>query len=337
MAGNIQARHQPDLSPRASFDQVLSRYRLGSLARAKASTLQVNVGKLCNQACHHCHVDAGPTRNERMERATAARVLELLARSPGVRTLDLTGGAPELNGNFRMLVEGGRGAGREVMVRCNLTVMFEPWMEWLGEFYRDNRAVLVCSLPCYSAGNVERQRGRRVFEKSIAALRSLNALGYGSGGLELSLVYNPVGPSLPPPQAALEADYRKELGSLGVRFNRLLTITNMPIARFAHQLHQWDKYEDYMGLLVNHFNPSTVEGLMCRNLVSVGWDGRLYDCDFNQMLEMPIGAAGEGAAFTVWDIDDLDTLAGAPIATGAHCFGCTAGAGSSCGGALIDP
>jgi len=272
-----------------------------------------------------------------MERATAERVLELLAHSPAVRTLDLTGGAPELNANFRMLVEGGRRAGREVMVRCNLTVMFEPGMERLGEFYRDNRVVLVCSLPCYSAANVERQRGRGVFEKSIAALQNLNALGYGADGLELSLVYNPVGPALPPPQAALEVDYRRELGAYGVRFNRLLTITNMPIARFAHQLRQWDKYADYMGLLVNHFNPGTVEGLMCRGLVSVGWDGRLYDCDFNQMLEMPIGAAGKREALTVWDIDDLDALAGAPIATGAHCFGCTAGAGSSCGGALVDP
>jgi radical SAM/Cys-rich protein len=336
MAGNAQARLQPEPASAANFDRMLTRHGLGSLTRAKAATLQVNVGKLCNQACHHCHVDAGPARTERMVRATAERVLELLAHSPAVRTVDLTGGAPELNGNFRMLVEGGRRAGREVMVRCNLTVMFEPGMERLGEFYRDNRVVLVCSLPCYSAANVERQRGRGVFEKSIAALRSLNALGYGDGGLELSLVYNPVGPVLPPPQATLEADYRRELGAYGVRFNRLLTITNMPIARFAHQLHQWDKYVEYMGLLVNHFNPGTVEGLMCRALVSVGWDGQLYDCDFNQMLDIPIGAARARRALTVWDIDDLDTLAGTPIATGAHCFGCTAGAGSSCGGALVD-
>jgi len=336
MAGNAQVRLQPEPASAANFDRMLSRHGLGSLTRAEAATLQVNVGKLCNQACHHCHVDAGPARTERMERATAERVLELLAHSPAVRTVDLTGGAPELNENFRMLVEHGRRAGREVMVRCNLTVMFEPGMERLGEFYRDNRVMLVCSLPCYSAANVERQRGRGVFEKSIAALQRLNALGYGDGGLELSLVYNPVGPVLPPPQATLEADYRRELGAYGVRFNRLLTITNMPIARFAHQLHQWNKYADYMGLLVNHFNPGTVEGLMCRALVSVGWDGQLYDCDFNQMLDIPIGAAGARRALTVWDLDDLDTLAGAPIATGAHCFGCAAGAGSSCGGALVD-
>ncbi|MGH7915379.1 MAG: arsenosugar biosynthesis radical SAM (seleno)protein ArsS [Candidatus Binataceae bacterium] len=337
MAGSAQARPQSEPASAANFDQLLSQNGLGSLTRAKATTLQVNVGKLCNQACHHCHVDAGPTRTERMERTTAERVLELLAHSPAVRTLDLTGGAPELNENFWMLVESGRRLEREVMVRCNLTVMFEPGMERLGEFYRDNRVVLICSLPCYSALNVERQRGRGVFEKSIAALRGLNALGYGSGGLELSLIYNPVGPVLPPPQDVLEADYRRELGVLGIHFNRLLTITNMPIARFARQLHQWGKYADYMGLLVNHFNPSTVEGLMCRALVSVGWDGRLYDCDFNQMLEMPIGAAGGRRAFTVWDIRGLDALTGAPIATGAHCFGCTAGAGSSCGGALVDP
>ena len=336
MAGDAQAGLEPETASAADFDETLGQYGLGALTRAKATTMQVNVGKHCNQACHHCHVDAGPARTERMERATAERVLELLARSPAICTLDLTGGAPELNENFRMLVEGARRAEREVMVRCNLTVMFEPGMERLGEFYRDNRVVLVCSLPCYSAANVERQRGRGVFEKSIAALRNLNALGYGAGSLELSLVYNPVGPALPPPQAALEADYRRELGAHGVRFNRLLTITNMPIARFAHQLHQWNKHAEYMGLLVNHFNPNTVEGLMCRALVSVGWDGRLYDCDFNQMLEMPIGAAGRRKALTVWDIDDLDTLTGASIATGAHCFGCTAGAGSSCGGALVD-
>ncbi len=319
----------------ANFAATLAQHRLGPLGRVTPATMQVNVGKHCNQACHHCHVDAGPARSERMERRTAERVLALLASSPAIRTLDLTGGAPELNPNFRELVEGGRRAGRAVMVRCNLTVMFEPGMEWLGEFYRDQRVTLVCSLPCYSAANVERQRGRGVFEKSIAALRNLNALGYGAGALELDLVYNPVGASLPPPQAALEADYRRELGALGVRFDRLLTIANMPIARFAHQLEQWNKYADYMSLLVNHFNPATVAGLMCRALVSVGWDGRLYDCDFNQMLELPLGARRVKPAPTIWDLGDLGALADEPIATGAHCFGCTAGAGSSCGGALL--
>ncbi len=328
-AAAAEASAQPD------FEGVLARHRIRPLTRAGVDTLQVNVGKLCNQACHHCHVDAGPARMERMERATAERVLELLARNPAVRTLDITGGAPELNANFPMLVEGGRRAGREVMVRCNLTVMFEPGMERLSEFYRDNRVRLVCSLPCYTAANVERQRGRGVFEKSIVALRRLNALGYGTGELELALVYNPLGPALPPPQAALEADYRAELGrNFGVRFDRLLTITNMPIARFARQLDQWGSYAEYMGLLVNHFNPATVEALMCRTLLSVGWNGRLYDCDFNQMLEMPLGAAGARRALTIWDVEDFERLRGAPIVTGAHCLGCTAGAGSRCGGAL---
>lgn len=318
-----------------AFEEVLARHRMRPLMRAGIDTLQVNVGKVCNQACHHCHVDAGPARTERMERATAKRVLEMLARNGAVRTLDITGGAPELNANFRMLVEGGRRAGREVMVRCNLTVMYEPGMEWLGEFYRNNRVRLVCSLPCYTAANVERQRGRGVFEKSIAALHQLNALGYGMGELKLDLVYNPLGPSLPPPQAALEADYRAELGrNFGIRFDRLSTITNMPIARFARQLNQWGRYAEYMGLLVNHFNPATIDGLMCRTLLSVGWDGRLYDCDFNQMLEIPLGTGGGRRGLTIWDIDDLGYLRGAPIATSMHCFGCTAGAGSSCGGAL---
>jgi radical SAM/Cys-rich protein len=213
--------------------------------------------------------------------------------------------------------------------------MFEPGMEWLGEFYRRNRVALVCSLPCYSVENVEKQRGRGVFSKSIAALRRLNRLGYGCV-LRLDLVYNPVGPFLPPPQEQLEARYRDELlRNFGIKFHRLLAITNMPINRFAHQLHQWSKFTEYMGLLVNHFNRDAVGGLMCRSLVSVGWDGRLYDCDFNQMLEMPIGAAGAGMRLSIWDIDDVAEVADAPIATGSHCFGCTAAAGSSRGGALV--
>ena len=325
----------------SDFDETLRRDRLAPLRRLTPHTLQVNVGKLCNQACHHCHVDAGPKRTEVMTRATAERVADLLEASAGICTVDLTGGAPELNPNFTYIVERARAAGRVVMVRCNLTVMFVPGMESLAEFYRANRVHLVCSLPCYTAENVEKQRGRGVFEKSIEALRLLNRIGYARGDLVLDLVYNPVGPVLPPPQPQLEADYREELGkNFGISFNHLLTITNMPISRFAQQLHQWGRYTDYMGLLVNHFNPATVAGLMCRTLVSVGWDGRLYDCDFNQMLEIPLGAGGqdkpEDKPLTIWDVDDVGCLAEAPIATGAHCFGCTAGAGSSCGGALVD-
>ena len=319
----------------ADFDAAIAASGLAPLRRAAPRTIQVNVGRLCNQTCHHCHVDAGPKRTEIMTRSTAERVVELISGSRGVKTVDLTGGAPELNPNFRYLVQSTRALERAVMVRCNLTVLFVPGMEWLAEFYRDNRVHLVCSLPCYGAENVEKQRGRGVFAQSIAALQRLNRIGYGGGELALDLVYNPVGPVLPPPQSELEERYHEELGTnFGIRFDRLLTITNMPINRFAHQLHQWGRLEEYMGLLVNHFNPATVAGLMCGTMVSVGYDGELYDCDFNQMIELPIGNERAGRRLTVWDIHDLSALVGARIATGAHCFGCTAGAGSSCGGAL---
>jgi radical SAM/Cys-rich protein len=318
----------------ADFDAALTLHHLPRLRRTVPHSLQVNVGKLCNQACHHCHVDAGPNRTEIMTRATAERVIELLAASPAIRTVDLTGGAPELNPNFRFLVERARALGREIIVRCNLTVLFHPTMEWLPAFYHDHRVHLICSLPCYTAENVEKQRGRGVFEKSLDALRILNARGYATGDLALDLVYNPVGPALPPPQPELEARYREELAVYGIRFNRLLTITNMPIRRFAGQLERWGRFDEYMGLLVNHFNPATVATLMCRTLVSVGFDGALYDCDFNQMLEIPIGARPSARPLTIWNVTDLAALAGAAIATGPHCFGCSAGAGSSCGGAL---
>jgi radical SAM/Cys-rich protein len=314
------------------FDATLARHGIGALSRKSPTTLQVNVGKLCNQACHHCHVDAGPRRTERMTRETAERVIEVIAASARIETVDITGGAPELNPNFAMLVERARALGRKVIVRCNLTVTLEPGMEWLVEFYRRAGVELVCSLPCYTAENTDRQRGAGVFDKSIAAMRQLNAAGFGRGELRLDLVYNPIGASLPPPQAELEGQYREELArNFGVVFDRLLTITNMPIARFANQLNSTGSHSAYMSLLVNHFNPATVDALMCRDLVSVGWDGRLYDCDFNQMLDIPIGGKAD---WTIWDVDDVGTLAGARIATGSHCFGCTAGAGSSCGGAI---
>src|SRR5579863_3905983 len=318
--------------PNPHFDATLARHGIRALSRKSPTTIQVNVGKLCNQACHHCHVDAGPRRTERMTRATAERVLEMLAASPRVETLDITGGAPELNENFAMLVERARALGRKVIVRCNLTVTLEPGMEWLVDFYRRSAVELICSLPCYTAENTDRQRGAGVFDKSIVALRQLNDAGFGRGELRLDLVYNPVGASLPPPQAELEAQYRDALArNFEVVFDRLLTITNMPIARFANQLRAAGNHSEYMSLLVNHFNPQTVDALMCRDLVSIGWDGQLYDCDFNQMLEIPLGG---GAASTIWDLDDAGQLAGASIATGSHCFGCTAGAGSSCGGAI---
>src|SRR5271169_1463394 len=219
------------------FDATLARHGIGVLSRKSPTTLQVNVGKLCNQACHHCHVDAGPRRTERMTRETAERVVEVIAASARVGTVDITGGAPELNPNFAMLVERARSLGRKVIVRCNLTVTLEPGMEWLADFYRRSGVELVCSLPCYTAENTDRQRGAGVFDKSIVALKQLNAVGFGRGGLRLDLVYNPIGALLPPPQAELEAQYRDELAcNFGIAFDRLLTIANMPIARFANQL-----------------------------------------------------------------------------------------------------
>jgi radical SAM/Cys-rich protein len=319
-------------TPTPRFADPLAAHGLPPLTRGPVTTLQVNVGKLCNQACHHCHVEAGPKRTEIMPETVADRVLELLAASPEVTTVDVTGGAPELNPHFRRLVRETRALGRDVIDRCNLTVLFEPGMDGLAEFLAEQGVAVTASLPCYGAENVEKQRGAGVFDKSIRALQRLNALGYGRGdGLALDLVYNPVGAFLPPPQAELEARYKDELRrGFGIDFDRLLTITNMPIKRFAEALARAGEQAAYMGLLVNHFNPATVEGLMCRSLLSVGWDGALYDCDFNQMLELPLG----GGPATIFALHGLGDLTGAPIATAAHCYGCTAGPGSSCGGAL---
>lgn len=296
-------------------------------------TVQVNVGKLCNQACHHCHVEAGPKRTEVMTERTATRILELLAAAPGVDTVDFTGGAPELNPSFRALVEGARRAGKRVLVRCNLTVLFEDGQQDTPAFFREHGVNLVCSLPCYTADNVDRQRGRGVFDRSIDALQVLNALGYGDDALPLDLVYNPLGAFLPPPQPELEAKYREELGRLfGIRFRRLLTLTNLPVKRFAEMLARSGDTARYMGLLVAHFNASTVPELMCRSMVSVAWDGVLHDCDFHQMEDIPL--VRKEAAQTLWTIDAFADLHGTAIASAAHCYGCTAGAGSSCGGAL---
>jgi radical SAM/Cys-rich protein len=312
-----------------AFDAVLAGRGLGSLRRARTTILQVNVGKRCDLACHHCHVESGPKRTEALDEALAQRVLEVLERNPALGTLDLTGGAPELNPHFRRLAAGGRALGRRVIDRCNLTVLLEPGQEDTAEFLAREGVDVVASLPCYTAGNVDAQRGKRVYERSVDALRRLNALGYGDG-LRLDLVYNPLGASLPAPQAKLEDDYRRELGALGIRFHRLLTITNMPIKRFAHDLARRGESSAYQALLVNHFNPATVDGLMCRNTLSVAYDGQLYDCDFNQALELPLA----GRRTTLYDVDDVAALDDLPIATASHCFGCTAGAGSSCGGAL---
>lgn len=303
------------------------------LRRGRVTTLQVNVGLRCNLACHHCHVESGPKRTERLDEQGMARILALLARNPEVTTLDLTGGAPELHEGFRDLVRGARALGREVIDRCNLTVLEEPGQADTAEFLAREGVRVVASLPCYGPDNVDQQRGRGVFASSIRALERLNALGYGrgDGDLRLDLVYNPVGAFLPPDQRTLEADYRARLAAdFGIVFDRLLTLTNMPIRRFAHALRREGRLEAYMGLLVNHFDPANLDTVMCRSLVSVGHDGTLYDCDFNQA----VGLLPPGPRRTLFDVDDLGELEGAAIATADHCFGCTAGAGSSCGGAL---
>jgi radical SAM/Cys-rich protein len=314
------------------FRGVLRRHGITQLKRRALTTLQINVGKLCNQACHHCHVEAGPRRTEIMPAEVAERVLALLAATPSVETVDITGGAPELNPNFRRLVTESRRMGKQVIDRCNLTVLLEPGEEDLLEFMAANAVEITASLPCYTESNVDKQRGKGVFEKSVRALRLLNAAGYGQPGqkLVLNLVYNPLGASLPPAQEKLEADYKRQLReNFGIEFNRLFTITNMPIKRFADMLLREGRQQAYMELLANHFNPATVEHLMCRDLVSVGWDGKLYDCDFNQMLDMETPESR-----TIWQIESFSELAMREIASGSHCFGCTAGAGSSCGGSL---
>jgi radical SAM/Cys-rich protein len=317
-----------------TFAQRLAQERLAPLRRGPVRTLQVNVTRRCNLACHHCHVESGPKRTEALGGEGAARLLALLARNPQVEVMDLTGGAPELSEHFRPLVEGARALGRRVMDRCNLTVLWERGQEDTAAFLAKHGVEIVASLPCYARENVDRQRGRGVFDGSIEALRLLNRLGYGQPGssLRLDLVYNPQGPTLPPPQAELERRYRKELWELfGIEFHRLLTLANMPIRRFARDLERRGQHEAYLSLLANHFNPATVPELMCRHLLSVDHEGRLYDCDFNQALDLPL----LGAERTLWELEDLAELEGWPIATAAHCFGCTAGTGSSCGGSLV--
>jgi radical SAM/Cys-rich protein len=306
------------------------------LHRLAIDTVQVNVGKLCNQACLHCHVEAGPKRTEIMNRQTAEQVLDFI-RAATPQTVDITGGAPELNPSFRWLITQNRQAGRHVIDRCNLTILFEPGQEDLPQFLADQQVEIVASLPCYSLENVTKQRGQGVFEKSIEALQLLNRIGYGKSrsGLILNLVYNPVGAHLPPPQANLEQDYKRELGNnFGIEFNHLYTITNMPISRFAHALQRDNKAEIYMELLASSFNPATLDGLMCRHQISISWDGYVYDCDFNQMLDMKVG---NGKPFRLGEqpaAEMIRRLQRRAILTDSHCYGCTAGAGSSCGGSL---
>ena len=303
-----------------------------SLQRGRLSTLQVNLGYRCNQSCRHCHVDAGPWRTEMMADALM-QLIPQAVRTQRISCLDLTGGAPELHPGFRELVRQVRADGVDVIDRCNLTILSEPGQEDLALFLADQGVRVIASLPCYSESNVDQQRGNGVFERSIRGLRQLNALGYGNGDgrLELHLVYNPQGPSLPPAQAPLEEAYKKELAVLGIRFDRLLTLANMPIKRFARDLALRGELECYQRLLEGAHNPANASAVMCRELLSVDWQGNLYDCDFNQQLEMPL--SGRIRRLEDLVLDDT-VVTGQVIHTDRHCFGCTAGAGSSCGGAL---
>jgi radical SAM/Cys-rich protein len=334
MPQNLPVLNLPHATLRSpvSFDEKLAAHGL-HLRASRPETLQVNVGKLCNQACKHCHVDAGPARKEIMTRETIEQVITALRRFR-FQTLDITGGAPELNPSFRYLVAKARASGTRVMVRHNLTVMFEPGQDDLPDFFRAHEVEVVSSLPYFLEQQTDAQRGRGVFEKSVAALRRLNAAGYGvdESGLVLNLVYNPVGAFLPPAQSSIEADFKRELRArYDISFNHLYTITNMPIKRFLDYLRRSGNEERYMRKLVEAFNPHAIEGLMCRSLVSVDWKGRLYDCDFNQMLELGVAP---GLPQTISEFN-TDKFVERRIVTGAHCFGCTAGAGSSCGGAVI--
>ena len=313
---------------------LMRRYGFPAIRRARVETLQVNLGYKCNQTCLHCHVNAGPSRTELMSRETIVDVLAFLDVS-GVRQLDVTGGAPELNPNFRELVLRARELGVHVIDRCNLTILEEPGQEGLAEFLAAQRVEVIASLPCYLEDNVDRQRGKGVFEKSLRAIRCLNALGYGAqaSGLELHLVYNPQGPSLPPGQVQLEADYKRILGEgHGIVFNRLYTLANMPIQRFGSTLVTKGEFNDYMALLHRAHRDENLASVMCRTLVSVDWEGYVYDCDFNQMLGLPLLVEGRKRVH-LSELIGRD-LAGNPIAVRDHCYGCTAGQGSSCGGAL---
>jgi radical SAM/Cys-rich protein len=306
------------------------------LRRAKTEILQVNVGKLCNLTCIHCHVNAGPKRREIMTRETIDRIVDWLEPTP-ISTVDLTGGAPEMIPDFRYFIARLRALQPPIRIidRCNLTILLARGYEELADFLARKKVEIVASMPCYSPKNVNAQRGEGVFDESIAALRLLNRLGYGiAADLPLHLVYNPVGAILPGPQEQLEADYKRELGAhFGIVFNKLYSITNLPIARFASYLRHNNKLEEYMDLLINAFNPATIDGLMCRNTISVGWRGEVYDCDFNQQLDMQWQ---NGKSLFLWDIDPK-TVEEREIMTGDHCFGCTAGAGSTCGGAIVEP
>ncbi len=314
------------------FESKMQEIELNPLQATGITVFQVNVGKLCNQTCRHCHVDAGPDREETMSRETAELCINALAHTD-IPTLDITGGAPELNPNFRWLVRQAKTLGRHVIDRCNLTVLLIPSQKDLATFLATHQVEVIASLPSYRPSQTDAQRGEGIFDKSIQGLRLLNQLGYGQegSGLRLNLVYNPVGAFLPPTQNSIEAQFKRELSRQhGIIFNNLYTITNMPISRFLEFLIESGNYEGYMERLSNAFNPGAAAGVMCRYTLSVGWDGTLYDCDFNQMLDLPIH---HGAPRHIRNFDPAQ-LHTRYIVTGNHCYGCTAGSGSSCGGSV---
>lgn len=314
---------------------LLQQTRFPAIRRAALQTLQINLGYRCNQSCLHCHVNAGPNRTEMMDADTLALIPKILA-AQHIQTLDLTGGAPELHDGFRTLVAQARALGVRVIDRCNLTILFEPGQETLAQFLADNQVEVTASMPCYSAENVDKQRGDGVFDKSIKALQQLNALGYGQpgSGLVLNLVYNPQGAVLPPGQAQLQADYKRELAQhFGIVFNELFVLANMPIQRFGSTLVSKGTFAQYMQLLKGSHSAANLAGVMCRSTVSVDWQGYLFDCDFNQQLGLPLGAAEIGTRPHLRDLL-LANYNNEPIRVAGHCYGCTAGQGSSCGGAL---
>lgn len=315
-----------------NFEQKLQSENIFLTRNNEITTLQVNIGKRCNLACHHCHVESGPNHPENMEYKTILRLIKLIKNTPSIKCVDITGGAPELNPNFRFFINEITKIGIKVIDRCNLTVLYEKGQEDTAQFLAHHSAEIVASLPCYLEDNVDAQRGKGVFQKSIDALKMLNEIGYGlDENLPLNLVYNPVGEHLPPEQLSLESDYKKFLlEKFDIHFNNLFTITNMPIKRYAHALQRDGKYQEYMQLLIDNFNVNAAKNVMCIDLISIGYDGQIYDCDFNQMLNIPIS----WDKTTIWDINNFNETK-KQIAVANHCYGCTAGCGSSCGGTTI--
>lgn len=337
VAAAVPFTQNASMSSRSNeFAAALARHGT-ALRRVRPEILQLNTGKLCNLTCTHCHVNAGPKRMEIISAETVDRILEWLRRT-NIATVDLTGGSPEMVPDFRRMISTIRAMpeGRRIIDRLNATILSEPGYDWVAEFLAEHSVEIIASMPCYAPKNVNEQRGDGVFDRSIAAFQQLNALGYGrTPELILNFVYNPNGAFLPPAQNELETDYRIAMRrDFGIEFNSLYTITNMPISRFAAWLKREDRFPEYMALLKDSFNPATVDGLMCRNTINVSWQGEVFDCDFNQMLGLPLHSPATGTPLHVWDIDP-DSFSALPIRTGNHCFGCTAGSGSSCGGALV--